>query len=365
MPTPHNPKASPEPSGLEIDPELPPPHTPTPTEPVVILVPERRSVSSALFLPPLILVLLGACFLSYRAASRDWRGFFALLEPAPPSTTAPEPKRPAAVETPASPAQPEPAAPAPPATNPPATVAPLAEADAAAKPSTPAPAVPALTPPVAAAEKPAPAAGALEEKQTREDIAREAEKTRDRIAELEKFKENQAKKLEETEDERRQADRENLFRRGMRFRIQPVPFEQVDKMIAEMRRQQEQFLAEHLGQLQKFERDFFENGRAPQARPRGRANRPGGWPPGIGEVVPRGDAAPGAADGEEKVFRTPNGGTVRYRAFKGPGGMTGYQMRFQMEDGGMGRAAPPPPLPGIPDARDQPVPPPPAPKVFD
>src|SRR5262249_23794448 len=150
---------------------------------------------------PLLVVLIGTSFLAYRANSQEWRGFTALFEPSawawhwPSKAPETRPSPPAlALTTPKARPAPdalEPAKPKPP------------KRDSADAPN---------------AQPPAPATPKPDADPTLEDIRREAEKTRERLAELERIKEEEEKRLQETEKERRQADRQDQLARRFRFR---------------------------------------------------------------------------------------------------------------------------------------------------
>ena len=56
-----------------------------------IVVPYRPGRHSAKLLPPILLVLLGTAFLTYRARSSDWRGVSLLFETRPKPAVVPDP----------------------------------------------------------------------------------------------------------------------------------------------------------------------------------------------------------------------------------------------------------------------------------
>jgi hypothetical protein len=370
---------------LEIDPEADPvadAPSPGPLDPEgeqasdVIVVPHRPGGSWAKFLPPLLVVLLGTVFLAYRSSSRDWRGVFALFDGPSLSSSGPASKT-----TPASPPSLALNDKAPPAdlpkTQEPPAPAPATKAQPPTAPVTPAPEPSTSKPPAESADKP-------KDEATLDDIKREAEKTRDRIAELEKFKEEEAKRLEDTEDERRKADRNDRMARRFRFNGRPIAPDQVEKMIEALREQHERLLQRMMEGQGELGREFFGDrdqpgfGREPRAfaMPDPFAMP---WPPRFPQLDRgRAQADPGRRgqgqrqgqrnDPEEKVFRTPDGGIGRLREFRGPGGMSGFEMRWELKGGDrLGAVVPKTPRaprPALPFKGEE-VPPPPRARVFD
>jgi hypothetical protein len=174
-----------------------------------------------------------------------------------------------------------------------------------------------------------------------EDIKREAEKTKERIAELEAFKEREAKKLEETAEER--ARDELQARRNNRRFGRAIPPAQIEAMI---RAQQEQ-LARLMDEMRRgamgdmdalqrrqaerfseLERRFFN----------GRMGQPFAGPmpmpmPGFGPLP--GPDGGRMEKGVERLWRDPRGGVARLREFRGPGGMRGFELHWR---GGLAEA---------------------------
>jgi hypothetical protein len=370
---------------LEIDPEADPvadAPSPGPLDPEgelasdVIVVSHRPGGSSGKFLPPLLVVLLGTLFLAYRSSARDWRGVFALFDgpswssSGPASRTAPTNSPSLALNDKTPPAD-------APKTEESTATASATKAQPSAVPVTPAPEPSTSKPPAESADKPKDGA-------TLDDIKREAEKTRDRIAELEKFKEEEAKRLEDTEDERRRADRNDRMARRFRLNGRPIAPDQVEKMIEALREQHERLLQRLIEGQGELGREFFGDrdrpgfGREPRAfaMPDPLAMP---WPPQVPRLDRgRAQADPGRRgqgqrqgkgnDPEEKVFRTPDGGLGRLREFRGPGGTSGFEMRWELKGGnGLGAVVPKTPRPPQPGQRfkGEEVPPPPRAKVFD
>jgi len=284
-------------------------------QPAVIIVPYRPGGHSARLLPPILLVLLGAAFLAYRARSPDWRGASALFESRPKLASIPNPAR--AAEPPARVAEP---APTVPEAKPVASTEFKRSEDPRER------------------EKGAKPAGPKREVDPLEDIRREAETTRQRMAELEGHKEREARKLDETADERQRADRiDRRFR--PRFRAGQVAPEQVEKMLREqgeqLRRQMDLMALRQRRQMEQMasmQRGLFPD-HGPTFYP----------PPPL--PLPRFPADPGP-------FRpAPAGGMTRLHEFRGPDGTRVF--RFQFRRG------------GGPPADEDPPPPPPPPRKFD
>lgn len=220
----------------------------TADEPEVIVVPYRAGKGSALFLPPLLILMLGAAFFVYRARSSDWRGISPLFETAPAKPAAETPTTELALKTEPSPPPQLPVSPEAPKEP---SKAQEQQPDAVPEPPTPKP--PEVDP--------------------LDDIRREAEKTRERIAELEKLKEQASRKLDETADEREQADRlahlknknqKGIPPRGLQ-RLHDAQREQLamfEQQIARM----EQFHRQQLRRWGLNDREFF-NGRMPRLVP--------------------------------------------------------------------------------------------------
>jgi hypothetical protein len=298
--------------------------------PGVFVVRSRPSGFSAGLLPPLLLVMLGANFLVYRTVASDWRGVFALFSRSSPIPVAKE--APALVlNDPPKPAVPELVAPVP------EPVAPVPEPVA--------PVVPAA--PEVAKEEPIkpkvePPANPLE------DIQREAEKTKEKIAELEKLKEEEKAKQDSTATER-----------------QKLPT-QMDRMLAARQRAVERMLADQpellrgpLGAIVEGQmREMAEMPRRFMGRDFGNLPQPpfpgldmgnGGFPPGQQpRRAPWGlnntpqPPQPGNLNGKEVVRKTPEG-TTTVRRFRGPNGSQG--MMFEFRSNNPRAAVPPPPEP--------------------
>lgn len=275
-------------------------------EPEVIVVPYRAGRHSAKLLPPIVLLVLGTAFLAYRARSSDWRGLSALFEPRPRTAAPP------AVAPPPRPDEP---------------TAPLAVAEQAEPPAVAQPADKEKT--EAKAKDETPPAATASTADPLDDIRREAETARERIAELEKLKEREAQKLDETADERERADRLNRSL-NPRFNLGRMPRDQIERMLKAqdaLLRQRladlEQYHRRQMEQMAAIERDFFGG--------RGRMFVP---PPPLPE------------------FRA-NPGGFRFREFRVPNGPQVF--RFELRPGG------PPPRPDD----DAPPPPRPAPRRFD
>lgn len=311
-------------------------HHPAAGEPDVIIVPYRPARGAAKLLPPVLIVVLGVGFLAYRSRSADWRGLSALFE-----------RRPAPVRS-----QP-PTTPAPP----PADAPVLGQADPAPAPDKEKEKEKEKG---EGQEKPK-VAGAAQDQAAKpgdadplDDIQREAEKTKQRLAELEKHKEREAQKLDETADERERADR--LARRDGIDRQIGAMQEQLRRQMAEMQRRAMESMAE-------MERDFG-GGRMPRgfamppgfALPRGFGGIPdlerrlfNGLPPGPFGMLGPGMIAPQPGrpqPGRDRVWRDPRGGVGRFREFQGPGGLRGLEFLWQGGDpAALDDDAPPPPAP--------------------
>jgi hypothetical protein len=296
------------------------PHSDVDLDLGVIVVPHRDGGSSAKWLPPLFLVMLGAAFLAYRASASDWRGFSfeqiaslwssqpaAKVEaPKPPAATAPE----LALNNESSPPVPE------------TKSAPKPHAVAKTGADTPKEADPkASVDPL-------------------EDIRREAEKTKEQIAKLEKLKEEESKKLADTADERRLADRNG--RRGMAIKQLEEQQRRFEQQIAQLEAMHRRQFAQMFQRQRDAMRQFGMGGRSDVPGP-GRMVRPGA---GRGLVAPPPDLFMGL----------PRNGDAEVREFFGPGGVHGFEMRWQgrFRNGFPMEPKPeevpaPPPAPGVPE----------------
>ncbi len=296
-----------------------------------IVVSPRARRRSASLLPPLLIVLAGTAFLTYRARSSDWRGISSFFESRPivvaSRTPAPLPK----IE------EPEPA-PAP-ALPPVKEIPPVAEVPAIKE--TPKDQEPTKEKETVAAEdrKPEPPKVIAD---PLEDIQREAEQTRDRIADLEKLKENEARKLDESAVERERAAR--LSRRlNPRFRGGQGAPDQVEKMFraqAEQIRRQMAALAEmQRREMEAMHRRFLNDG-------------------GPNFVPPPPLPMANLPEGFGRLPRFPeNGGKgdedlAQAQVFRGQGGVQTFRFQFRQ-----GR--------GLVPESDVPPPPPPRPRQFD
>jgi hypothetical protein len=299
---------------------------PSEVESEVIVAPYHPGRQSAKLLPPILIVLLGACFLVFRAQRSDWQGLSGLVgsltwnRPARATEKVPPPPLAHKTEQPALAASPE--------------VKP--ERDAQAKAD-------------AAKPKQPDAADPLD------DIRKEAEETKKKIAELEDLKEREKEKLDATAPERERADR--LARRDDLEKLLKVQREQLRRqmaMMAEFQRQQFDRMLEH-------QRQFFGQNRRGFAQPPMPFAMPD-FGPGFGFGRGFGlDPAPNERElqpGKEQFRRLPNGGFERYRTFRGPGGMSGFtwelrsggpDMAPDADDGQPKRKTPPPPRPRIID----------------
>lgn len=272
-------------------------------DPKIIVAPyQPEGASAAKLFPPILIVLLGVVFLAYRSRSADWRGISALFERRPPAAV--------------------PAAPAPPP-------------EALAKAEIP---MPAATEPIVESEK-------SDDKKKKKDvkdaqatvepideIEQQAEKTRARIAKLEKAKELAARKLDESADDRERADR--LARRNQRGLRGAVAPQDLEKML----RAQQKALAQLMDQMQRRQMAWMNQRQREFFGPMGpHTTRAPGFPmpapfPGFAPMLgPEGQPLPG------------NG--VRFREFRGPGGHR-FEMHWE------GRTLVPQ------DDRDEPPPPP-------
>jgi hypothetical protein len=303
------------------------------------------------FLPPLLIVLAGAAFLAYRSQADDWRGLSAFdprwwswsgqhatskpgpdlaLKTAPEPTPAPAPVKP---EAPAAPKVEEPPSPA------------VASAE---KP-----------------EKPKP------EADPGDDIEREAARTRERIAELEKMKQQEADRLAATEDQRRQEER--LTRRDRMPRFQGINPGDLDKLLqaqhAQLARQMAQMVEVQrrlMERLDELDRQFFGRGMG-----RGVPGAGSPFPPGFGMVAPPDfvdrfnftpegirrapvPPPPGPGPGMDNGNANGNGNArnnaarsraPQIRQFRGPGGVTGFEMRWSNVPDDRSDVPPPPPQP--------------------
>ncbi len=295
-------------------------------EPGVIIVPYRPGRHSAKLLPPIVLVLLGTGFLTYRARSNDWRGISSLFESRPNVVKAAAPPA-LALSTEPAPIVPEPLPPIAEKVGEPEKTEPKLEPKSEPEPK----------PEPQPQRKPEPAADPLDE------IQREADATRQRIAELEKLKEREAQKLDETAEERERADRLNR-RNTLRFRVgQQVPPEVIERMLraqqAELRRQMQamaEFQRRQMDQMAALQRDFFND--------RDRMMR---VPPPPQPQLGRPERQAANPDVVER--KLPNGGIARFREFRGPNGQQGFQFEIRSRE--------------LTNDDDTPIPPPPQPAL--
>ena len=284
-------------------------------------MPYRPGGPSAKLLPPILLVLLGTAFLAYRARSHDWRGISSLFETRSKAAAVPPLAR--TVDPPGI--LPELAPASVPKAEPAEKVVEAIIADTGKGPdkdqSEPKP---------TRTSKPEPVPGV----DPREDIQREAEKTRARIADLEKLKDREARKLDETAADRQQADRLNR-----RFRAAPVAPEQFDRILRanqeQLGRQMAAMQRKQMERMAAMQRDLF-NLRGPMRVPRSVV------PP------PRTDFA----DAPGRFLRPPEGEIAHFREFRGPNGERGFRFEFRQGPGGPRRDDVPPPPPPRPARHD-------------
>lgn len=282
--------------------------------PGVYIVRHRPSGISGGLLPPLLLVILGAGFLVYRSTASDWQGIFALFSGSsraaaraavtePPALALNDPPKPVPAEIP------KPAAPAPS----PALEAPKAE-------------------PPQPKEEPA---------NPLEDIKREAEKTKEKIAELEKLKEEEKAKQDSTAPRRRNQPND-------RDRMIAAQRELLRRQMAWMTEMQERQMREMADMQRRFMGRDFAGMPMPSFPGIDMGN--GGFRPGPPPLTPhrglRGaqpPPQPGNPDGKEVVRKTPEG-TTRIRRFQGPNGSGGVIFEFRSNP--KPADVPPPPEPG-------------------
>lgn len=315
----------------------------------VLLDRPRADRNSALWLPPVIVLMLGTAFLGYRSVVSDWRGLSALFEAAPAAQPA-EPARNGAGDEPklaqadapasagTSDVTPEPLKDAPPEAQP--ALPPLAtdgakladrsdahSQDAQVAPSPDKPADPASVDPL-------------------DDIRREAEKTRERIAELEKIKKKEEEKLAQTEEQRRQEDhadrRQNIEKQLEAHR------ELFERQVAMM----EEFQKRSMERFEQMQREFLAGRGLPEMPGFGRLPRGlGAMPPGFFDppriTPPNRNRAPRLAPPpgqtlREGVKRLPDGTIGRFREFQGPNGMRGFVFQYNSEDQPPNDTPPPP-----------------------
>jgi hypothetical protein len=203
----------------------------TADEPEVIVVPYRAGKGSALFLPPLLILMLGSAFFVYRARSSHWRGVSSLFDSAPAKPAAETPATELALKTEPSPPPQLPVSP-----EAPKEPSKAREQAAAAVPEPPTPKPPEVDP--------------------LDDIRREAEKTRERIAELEKLKEQASRKLDETADERKEADRlahrKNRNQKGI-----PIPPQMLQRL-RDAQREQLAMFDQQIARMEQFQRQQLQ-----------------------------------------------------------------------------------------------------------
>ena len=187
-------------------------------DPTIVMMKRPSRGLSPLLLPPFLVVLLGGLFLTYRANADDWHGFsldrlvaWAMPESIPIFVPKPEPA-------------PSPAPIVIPKTE-------VASNETRAKRTIP-------EVPIVPEEKlvaPVQEKAEVAEIDPLEDIRREAQKTKERIAELEKLKNEESRKLAANERERKNE-------RGMDPRR--VPPEEIRRMIAAQQRRFDRQLAQ-------------------------------------------------------------------------------------------------------------------------
>jgi hypothetical protein len=282
-----------------------------PGEESLIVVTTRPGRGSVALFPPILLVMLGTAFLAYRVATPDWQGLLALLD------------------------RPE--------SSPSTVVSGVSKAGSlAAKPeetkgATPAVATNALeTPRVAAQEfvgppKPQfPLAKAAPD--TEQDIRREAEQNRERLAELEAIKRKEAEKLDQSADARQRADELDRLRNPKIPRLPPDlarQFARHQETIRKQMAQFEQFHRRQLARMAEMERQFWNQPRDFSVPPPPQPGLGFDLPPGMGNGAPQ------------------------FRRFDGPNGMRGFLFHWGLS-----------PDEGDKADRDEP-PPPPQPRIFD
>lgn len=307
----------------------------------------RADRDTALWLPPVIVFMLGTAFLGYRSFVSDWRGVSALFEEIPAAQPM-EPSRDGEGDAPklaqADATEPDvtskPTNDAPPAQPPLETDGPkLADnsdvqsqddahpRDAEVAPGPAKPVEPASVDPL-------------------DDIRREAEKTRERIAELERIKKKEEEKLAQTEEERRQDDQANR-RQNLEKQLE-AHRKLFERQVAMM----EEFQKRSMEQFEQMEREFLAGRGLPEMPnfgrlPRGFGAMPPGFfgPPRI--VPPHLNRAPRLAPppGQrlpEEIKRMPDGTVGRFREFQGPNGMRGFVFQYNSEDQPPNDTPPPP-----------------------
>ncbi len=320
--------------------EPPPSHSETSSSGVIVVPYRPTSSVVAKLLPPLLIMLMGAGFLAYRTRAADWRGLYALLDSSIRPKFAPLPKAAATKQSAQTTSTPQPTA-----------FPPVAKVD-------PKPEEPKFAP-----KSVAPATPELSKADPIDDIAREAEKTKDKIAALKKLKERASEQLDQTAQSRERADSQKP--KQPRFRRE-IPADELEQQLHDlmaqgmglkpgeidkrMRNQNEQFfhLLEQMQRrqmafLDEMQRDIFEN-----ARPARRIRPPAGFPPAA--AMPRPLPWPGFV---------PNGnGNAQFREFRGPNGMRGFEMRWRDRGRDDMLKPPPPPEPAFPGAKNPTSPPP-------
>jgi hypothetical protein len=275
--------------------------------PGVYVVRPRPVGFSAKLLPPLLLVILGAGFLIYRSTASDWRGVFALFSRSPRAMVS----------------------------KPVAKQAPLLALNDAPKTEEPQPVAPAVT-----KEEPAKAKAEVPVNPL-EDIKREAEKTKEKIAELEKLKEEEKAKQDSTSRQRQNMPRDRMIaaQRELLKRQMAWMAEIQERQMREMADMQRRFLGRDFAGMPfpafpDMDMGINNGGFLPGMPPRGLRNAPAPPQPQPGD------------DGKEIVRKTPEGVT-KFRRFQGPNGSQGFIYEFRSN---------------TPQAK---VPPPPEPKRFD
>jgi hypothetical protein len=315
----------------DFEPDIPPDPRGGPT---VIVVKEQPSRGLALLLPPLFIVMIGAGFLAYRARANDWRGLAALFETAPTRNLV------AKVDNPPTPSRPPLSVPDP------KPDAPVPQTEPEIPQTQPEPPTQAEPPPTAKADDP-----------FKTDIEAEAEKTREKIAELERLKEREAEELAATEADRRAADRPAP--KLPRFQFRGIPPEEIEKLLQNQREQMafaEKLMERQLREMAEMQRRFLREGvDTPDPR----------WPPRFAIPMPRAEAPllpragrPGAGNNGDRIIRTPDGGIARFRQFQGPNGAQRFEWRWESAQPPGAR---PRFVPNEPNEDDVPPPPRPAP----
>ena len=162
---------------------------------------------------------------------------------------------------------------------------------------------------------------------------------------MEKAKDLAARKLEETADDREQADR-LAGGNQPRFRGGVAPQDLEDRIRAE-----QEHLAQVIEQMQRRQMDWMNQR---QSEFLGRMGPRSGFPSGFGTGRPFMTPFPGFPPmlGFNGMPQPGGGGDgARFRRFQGPGGMRGFEMHWGGQAGAQPRDDPPPP----PQPRDGPI----------